>query len=81
MNAEHASNSAPQILSEPVGHATSQLAAKFAVSVAIAHPLLAQLFCGGKPEGRKLFERFLRQVNELQAQQKLEAQVVLYQPS
>ena len=26
------------------------------------------------PEGRKLFERFLRQVNKLQAQQQLEAQ-------
>jgi hypothetical protein len=26
------------------------------------------------PEGRKLFERFLRQVNQLQAQQQLEAQ-------
>jgi hypothetical protein len=25
------------------------------------------------PEGRKLFERFLRQVNKLQAQQQLEA--------
>ena len=26
------------------------------------------------PEGRKLFERFLRRVNKLQAQQQLEAQ-------
>jgi hypothetical protein len=26
------------------------------------------------PEGRKLFEKFLRQVNKLQAQQRLEAQ-------
>jgi hypothetical protein len=36
--------SAPQILSSRSDDATSQLAAKFAVSAAIAHPLLAQLF-------------------------------------
>jgi hypothetical protein len=44
MNAEHASTPHHTSYQSRSDDATSQLATKFAVSAAIAHPLLAQLF-------------------------------------